>query len=154
MCLKLFRDDDLAVHLRALRTWVWRQCTVEITFKGFRYLLMDYWSAIRPEIPNVPYPTSRKIVKGTCRMAECRAKMVQVDTERYSCQEATQVSLTARHRQVRAIGSQALVCPPMRAWVSAWVTSLDAPITLPTVKGGSSLSYLLGHWHEPNTHLS
>jgi hypothetical protein len=42
------RDDDLAFHLRALRTWVWGKCTVEITFKGFRYLLMDYWSAIRP----------------------------------------------------------------------------------------------------------
>jgi hypothetical protein len=80
-----------------------------------------------------------KFVKGTCRMAECRAKMVQVDTERYSCQEATQVPLTARHRQVRASGSQALVCPPMRAWVSAWVTPLDAPITLPTVKGAPAL---------------
>ena len=65
------RDDDLAFHLRALRTWVWGKCTVEITFKGFRYLLMDYWSAIRPEIPNVPYPTSKKICErhlSHCRM--------------------------------------------------------------------------------------
>jgi hypothetical protein len=43
----------------------------EITFMVFRYLLMDYWSAIRPEIPNVPYPTSRKICErhlSHCRM--------------------------------------------------------------------------------------
>ena len=68
-----------------------------------------------------------KFVKGTYRMAECIAKMVQVDTERYSYQEATQVSLTARHRRVRASGSQALVCPPMPCLVLGMGNTVGCP---------------------------
>ena len=104
-----------------------------------------------------------------------------VDAGRYLCKEVTQVSLTARHRRVRTSVSQALkvCCMP---WLGLDMgNTVGYPITLPTVNGGSRQNMafskrqvgsvtpmgdltplpitllsclLLGHWHEPNTHLS
>ena len=59
LCLKLYRDDDLAAHLCALRTWSGADVQSRLytgildTFNGLR-------SKIRPKIPNVPCATSRK----------------------------------------------------------------------------------------------
>ena len=60
-----------------------------------------------------------------------------VDAGRYLCKEVTQVSLTARHRRVRASVSQALKVRRM-PWLGLDMgNTVGYPITLPTVNGGS-----------------
>ena len=68
--------------------------------------------------------------------------MCTVDAGRYLCKEVTHVSLTARHRRVRASVSQALKVRRM-PWLGLDMgNTVGYPITLPMVNGGPGKIWL------------
>jgi hypothetical protein len=77
------------------------------------------------------------LVKHQGNMVKVPVAWQNVEPKWYPCKEVTQVSLTARHRRVRASVYQALKVHRM-PWLGLDMgNTVGYPITLPTVNGGS-----------------
>jgi hypothetical protein len=77
------------------------------------------------------------LVKHQGNMVKVLVAWQNVEPKWYPCKEVTQVSLTARHRRVRASVYQALKVLRM-PWLGLDMgNTVGYPITLPTVNGGS-----------------
>jgi len=133
VCLKLYRDDDLAAHLCAVRSWSGAGVQSR-AYSGVLIPLLGLWSSTTRG-SQCPLCNIKELDEGTCLLAEYRAKMVCL----YLCQEVTQVPQTAKQRRVWARCSWALLVHPCRAQVSTWVTPLDTLNTSHGGQGGSGI---------------